>query len=213
MRITFFVMAAALVVGAFATCFTTGLGGDNDNPAGFVRPPDDDNDDDGTPDPANDEVEIKQYAAAPPMTVDPTRTYLATLQTEAGEIQIELDPQVAPESVNSFVFLARDGFYDGLIFHYVDPGFSANAGDPTCTADDSACRGTGDPGFDVAEVVEGEFGDGTVGMANASQFFIALQASDQFAGFTPIGRVVSGLEVAHGLTRGVQIQSVTIEDS
>jgi cyclophilin family peptidyl-prolyl cis-trans isomerase len=75
----------------------------------------------------------KQYASLPPMTIDPKKTYTATIDTTAGTISVELYPQDAPKHVNSFVFLSREGFYDGVIFHRVIPGFMIQGGDPTGT--------------------------------------------------------------------------------
>lgn len=95
---------------------------------------------DGTPVPRARVV--RQYVVAPPRTIDFSRQYLAVLETDTGTIQVELDPRNAPDAVNNFVFLARDGFYNGLTFHRVIPGFVAQAGDPTGT-------GIGGPGYDL----------------------------------------------------------------
>ena len=80
------------------------------------------------------------YTAPPPMTIDPKKTYTATITTPRGDIVIRLHPDRAPETVNNFVFLAREGFYDGVTWHRVLPGFMAQGGDPTGT-------GTGGPGY------------------------------------------------------------------
>ncbi|MDO8673942.1 MAG: peptidylprolyl isomerase [Dehalococcoidia bacterium] len=114
----------------------------------------------------------KQYNAPPPMTVDPKKSYKATLHTSVGDIQVELLPGEAPNTVNNFVFLARDGFYSNVKFHRIIKGFMAQTGDPTGT-------GSGGPGYRFAdEPVTRDYKKGTVAMANAgkntngSQFFI-----------------------------------------
>ena len=210
MIIVFVVMALALVAGGVVGVFTQlGLGGSNTqkNQQGFVLPPDDEN---GTPT-AEATPSFTVYEAPPAMTIDVTKSYTATIKTELGDIQVELLPSQAPETVNNFVFLAQDDFYDGLVFHYVLQGFEALAGDPTCKDLGESCRKTGGPGYDLTEKVSGEYSAGTLGMANGSQFFIALTGSDQFSEFTPFGRVVSGLSVAEALTEGTKIESVEIQ--
>ncbi len=145
------------------------------------------------------------YSAPPPMTIDPTKNYTATITTEKGDIVIKLRPDLAPKTVNSFVFLARQGFYDGLTFHRVIPGFVAQGGDPTGD-------GTGGPGY----TVPGEFTDkvqfdkpGIVAMArpgndvngNGSQFFITLAPAPSLNGqYTIFGEVVQGQDVVDKLT-------------
>ena len=119
---------------------------------------------------------LATQVSAPPMTIDVEKTYFATIETERGDIRIQLLPDVAPETVNSFVFLAREGFYDGLTFHRVIPGFVAQGGDPSGT-------GAGGPGYTLPdEFSDRPFKDGSVGMAKAprpnsagSQFFICLK--------------------------------------
>ncbi len=82
---------------------------------------------------ALDLLEEKQFSECPPMSIDPTKQYIATLKTEKGDIVIELFPDKAPIAVNNFVFLARNGWYDGVTFHRVLPGFVAQSGDPSGT--------------------------------------------------------------------------------
>ncbi len=135
---------------------------------------------------------------------------MAMIKTELGDIEVELLVSQAPETVNNFVFLVQDGFYDGLVFHYGDGTFSANAGDPACTVESSTCRGDGGPGYELTEDAPGDFQRGVLGMSNASQFFIALTESEQFEGFTPFGQVVSGLEVAEQVMAGTGIQTIEI---
>ena len=136
----------------------------------------------------------KQYAAPPPMAIDPSRQYAATIATNRGEMSVALYPADAPNTVNNFVFLAREGFYDGVPFHRVIKDFMVQTGDPTGT-------GAGGPGYRFAdEPVGRNYTKGIVAMANAgpntngSQFFI-VHASD--AGLPPsytiFGEVVSGI--------------------
>lgn len=144
----------------------------------------------------------KQFTECPPFTVDVTKQYIATIETEKGNIVIQLFPDKAPFAVNSFVFLARQGWYNGVTFHRVIPGFAAQAGDPSGT-------GRGNPGY----FFDNESNDllfskpGMVGMANSgpdtngSQFFITFAPASHLNGFfTIFGQVVSGLDVAEKLT-------------
>ncbi len=152
----------------------------------------------------------RTYAAPPPMTIDVTKAYTATIKTEKGDIVIRLRPDLAPQHVNNFVFLARQGFYDGLWFHRVIPGFIAQAGDPK---DDT----TGGPGYLLPhEITDTPHRAGTVAMArlpdpfnperdsSGSQFYIVLedsqQARDLDGKYTIFGEVVQGLDVARSLT-------------
>jgi cyclophilin family peptidyl-prolyl cis-trans isomerase len=214
MGVVFVGMALAIAAGtAGSALFGTGVfGGGDDNPQGFTVQGDEGT---GTPD-AGPTREVRRYDGPPAMTIDTTKRYVATISTTKGDIEVELSPQEAPETVNNFVFLARDGFYDGLAFHFADPSFSVNSGDPGCTPSEigsSLCRGAGDPGYELSEDVQGEFAPGTIGMANASQFFIALSESSEFDEFTPIGRITSGLDVARQIQRGDAIESVEIQES
>ena len=145
----------------------------------------------------------KQYSSPPPMTIDLTKKYFATVKlAKGGEFVIQLYPDKAPITVNSFVFLARDGYFDGVTFHRVMPGFMAQGGDPTGT-------GYGGPGYKfVNEKNDLTFDKaGVVAMANSgpdtngSQFFITfgpvnLTESD----FTIFGQVTSGMDVVNGIT-------------
>ena len=150
------------------------------------------------------ETQLKQYAAAPPMTIDTSKQYLATVKMEnGGEFVIEFFADKAPVTVNSFIFLAREGYFDGVTFHRVLDGFMAQAGDPTGT-------GGGGPGYQF----ENEDSDlvfdraGLVAMANAgrdtngSQFFITFAPAQQLNGdYTIFGQVISGMDVVNGITR------------
>ncbi|SRR5579883_606333 len=141
----------------------------------------------------------QQWSNPPPMTIDPSHTYTATLQTSAGDITIELLPGDAPQTVNNFVFLARQGFYDGTPFHRTIAGFMIQGGDPTGT-------GTGGPGYRFNdEPVRRAYEPGIVAMANAgpntngSQFFIVQ--GDNARGLPPnytiFGRVTNGMDVVN----------------
>jgi len=134
------------------------------------------------------------------MIIDPTKSYIAVVQTTKGAFTIELLPKAAPKTVNNFVFLAREGFYDGLTFHRVLPNFVAQGGDPKGD-------GTGGPGYTFEdEPVTMDYTEGTVAMANAgpntngSQFFICLQDLPALPkNYTIFGRVVSGMDVVKSL--------------
>src|SRR5215208_5689362 len=139
----------------------------------------------------------KQYAALPPMKIDPKKTYTATIDTTAGTIDVELYPQDAPKHVNSFVFLAREGFYDGAIFHRVIPGFMIQGGDPTGT-------GTGGPGYSLkAEFNDTKHTRGVLSAARSqspdsagSQFFLMHATAPHLDNqYTAYGKVVEGLDV------------------
>jgi cyclophilin family peptidyl-prolyl cis-trans isomerase len=150
------------------------------------------------------QANVKQYPSAPPMTIDVTKQYFATFKmAKGGEFVVQLFPDKAPITVNSFVFLAKDGFYNGVTFHRVLDGFMAQGGDPTGT-------GTGGPGYQFANEKNDLAFDkpGVVAMANAgpntngSQFFImfgpyGLSEND----YTIFGQVTSGMDVVNGLTR------------
>jgi len=167
-----------------------------------------------------------QWPAAPAMQIDVSKSYTATLHTVKGDIVIELLPQAAPVTVNNFVFLARQHYYDGVTFHRVLPGFVAQGGDPTGT-------GSGGPGYFIPNE-DSDFtfdGPGVVAMANSgrdrngSQFFITYAAlPDLNGGYTIFGRVTSGMDVAQSITPrdpsktpnappGDKINSVTIDEN
>ena len=144
----------------------------------------------------------KQYTECPPFVIDVNKQYLATVETEKGNFVIQLFPDKAPQAVNSFVFLARQGWYDGVTFHRVIPGFAAQAGDPSGT-------GRGNPGY----FFDNENSDllftkpGVVGMANSgpdtngSQFFITFAPAAHLNGnYTIFGQVISGLDIVEQLT-------------
>jgi cyclophilin family peptidyl-prolyl cis-trans isomerase len=202
MRVVFIGMALALAVGGLAGVFGTGVfgGGGSGNPQDFVIQ-DDDNSSLATPQPQTT-AEGPTYASLPPMTIDLEKRYVATIKTGDGEIQVELFADQAPQTVNNFVFLAQAGFYNGLSFQQVFEGFSAQAGDP----------GDGGPTYDLPQEESGSYKKGTLGMATASQFFIAFTESKEFEQFTSFGQIISGLDVAEQLTQGIEIQSVEIAE-
>lgn len=154
----------------------------------------------------------KQYSKPPEMQIETNRIYKATLKTNKGDIRLELNPAEAPVTVNNFVTLARDGFYDGVTFHRVVPGFVIQGGDPTG-------NGTGGPGYRFKdEPVKRPYRAGTLAMANAgpntngSQFFICLEDQPTLPpSYTIFGDTVAGMDVVRNIRVGDVIQSVTIE--
>jgi cyclophilin family peptidyl-prolyl cis-trans isomerase len=165
------------------------------------------------------------YDSQPEMMIDLDKTYSATLHTNHGDIDIEFDAASSPSTVNNFVFLARDGFYDGVIFHRVIKGFMIQGGDPTGT-------GMGGPGYKFPDELDGpgRYSRGTVAMANAgpntngSQFFIMHTDYGLPHNYTIFGYVTDGLDVVDAIANtptGAQdrpqsdcvINSVTITES
>jgi cyclophilin family peptidyl-prolyl cis-trans isomerase len=162
----------------------------------------------------------------PSMMIDVDKEYIATVETEKGTFVIELYPQSAPETVNSFVFLAREGYYDGVTFHRVLEGFMAQTGDPSGT-------GRGGPGYTFEDEIDPDLtfdGPGWVAMANAgantngSQWFITYSVQPGLNGRHAIfGKVIEGMEVVESITlrdpsadpnapAGDEILSITIEE-
>ena len=145
--------------------------------------------------------------------IDNNTIYRVTIATAKGDIVMDLDPRIAPNTVNNFVVLARDGFYDGLNFHRVVPGFVIQGGCPKG-------NGTGGPGYKFAdEPVQGNYRDGAVAMANSgpdtngSQFFICL--GDQMGlpkQYNLFGHTVAGLDVVKSIAVGDVMDKVTIEE-
>ncbi|MGF1633513.1 MAG: peptidylprolyl isomerase [Phycisphaerae bacterium] len=180
----------------------------------------------GLPQPASAQQEQakKTYPERPEMTIDTAATYVATVETNKGTFKAELYPAEAPVTVNSFVFLANEGFYNGLIFHRVIPGFVIQGGDPQGT-------GNGGPGYKLpSEVKDNDLRHvkGALAMADAglntagSQFYVALQDLPQLDNrYTVFGKVVEGMDVVENIgsvpTAGrdrpvepVVIQTITI---
>ncbi|HEV8573102.1 MAG TPA: peptidylprolyl isomerase [Dehalococcoidia bacterium] len=157
---------------------------------------------------------MKSFAQRPALTIDPSQKYLAQVHTSRGDFTIDLMPDIAPEHVNSFVFLARENFYDGTVFHRVVPGFVAQGGDPTGT-------GTGGPGYTVPlEPSKESFARGIVGMARSqdrdsagSQWFVTLADAPHLNGqYTVFGKVTQGMETVDSLQIGDAIVSLDIEE-
>jgi cyclophilin family peptidyl-prolyl cis-trans isomerase len=167
----------------------------------------------------------KQYPAPPAMTIDPKKQYKAVFKIDVGEFEIELYADKAPKTVNNFVFLARDGFYNGVTFHRVIRGFMAQGGDPTGS-------GRGGPGYQFGDEFHPALrhnGPGMLSMANAgpgtngSQFFITFAATPHLDNHhTIFGRVVRGMDIvlsiperdpARSVQPGTRIQSIEIRES
>ncbi len=167
------------------------------------------------------------YPRPPEPEIDPRRSYSATLKTSKGTIELELYAAEAPRTVNNFVFLARDGFFDGVIFHRVIEGFMIQGGDPTGT-------GRGGPGYRFEDELDlarrHGYPRGTVAMANAgpntqgSQFFIVHEDAPLSPDYTVFGRVVEGMEVVDAIATSptdrtdrpredVRIEEVRIHES
>lgn len=142
----------------------------------------------------------KQYPAPPDLAIDLAKSYQATLHTSAGDITLDLYAAAAPQAVNNFVFLAGEGFYDGVIFHRVIEGFVIQGGDPTGT-------GRGGPGYTFRDEFHDrtQYNRGTLAMANAgpntngSQFFICHQRVGLPNQYTIFGEVTEGIEVVDAI--------------
>lgn len=137
----------------------------------------------------------KRWDNPPAMRIDQSKQYRATVSTSMGDIEVNLLAKEAPTTVNNFVFLAREGFYEDVKFHRIVKGFMVQTGDPTGT-------GAGGPGYRfVDEPVAGDYERGTVAMANAgpntngSQFFMMHGTRDLPKNYTIFGRVTSGLDI------------------
>ena len=158
----------------------------------------------------------QQYSSPPAMQIDPDTTYRATIATPKGDIVLDLDAKNAPKTVNNFVTLAKDGFYDGLTFHRVIPNFMIQGGDPTGT-------GAGGPGYKFEDETSGNpnrHERGVISMANAgpntngSQFFITHDPQPHLDGkHTVFGRVASGQDVVDAIRQGDTMDSIAIEEA
>ena len=171
------------------------------------------------PNPDGSSPKQQKFDGLPPTCIDAEKRYTAEMVTSKGTMQLALDPIAAPQTVNSFVFLARYHYYDGIVFHRVIPGFVLQGGDPTGT-------GRGGPGYQFADELPkaGRYEVGSLAMANAgpdtngSQFFIisgpdGVRLPPQYSLF---GKVVSGLDVVAaidqiGTKQGNPQEQVTIE--
>ncbi len=154
------------------------------------------------------------YSKPPAMVIDSTKDYTATIETEKGNLVLDLFAKNVPKTVNNFVFLAREGYYDGVTFHRVIPGFMAQGGDPTGT-------GAGGPGYKF----EDEFSvhkhtEGAISMANAgpntngSQFFITYAPQPHLDNHHSVfGQLIKGMDVLKQLKNGDRMIKVTVEES
>jgi len=156
------------------------------------------------------------YSEPPEMQIDADRAYTATISTAKGDIVVQLDAGAAPQTVNNFVFLTEQGFYDGLSFHRVEPGFVIQGGDPLGT-------GTGGPGYTVPAEIELSHVEGAIAMArqgdevnpsrasSGSQFYITLAPTPHLDGaYTVFGQVAAGMDVVQSIAIGDVIEKITI---
>jgi peptidyl-prolyl cis-trans isomerase B (cyclophilin B) len=158
----------------------------------------------------------KKWHAVPEMQIDPGKAYTVTMATSQGEIELELYPQYAPKTVNNFVFLIREGYYDGVTFHRVIKNFVIQGGDPTG-------KGSGGPGYQFEDEFRGnplKHETGAISMANAgpgtngSQFFITHSPQPHLDGHhTVFGKVVKGQEVVDAIAQGDLMDKVTVIES
>ncbi len=167
---------------------------------------------------------VNIYTSPPEMQIDPSKQYVATIHTEKGDIVIELYADKVPNTVNNFVFLANEGYYDDTTFHRVKPGFMAQTGDPAGT-------GSGGPGYRFEDEFHPDLrhdGPGVLSMANAgantngSQFFITYDATPHLDDVHSVfGKVIEGMDVLEQITPrdpaaatepGDLIESITIEE-
>ena len=158
----------------------------------------------------------KQWSTPPAMKIDVKKNYTATIVTNRGTIEVALSAQYAPKTVNNFVFLARDGFYDGVSFHRVISNFMIQGGDPTGS-------GSGGPGYRFEDETRGnplKHETGVISMANAgpntngSQFFITHSPQSHLNGMhTVFGKVVKGMNVVNAIRQGDVMTSVTITEA
>ncbi|MDI9549686.1 MAG: peptidylprolyl isomerase [Chloroflexota bacterium] len=157
----------------------------------------------------------KQWSASPAMQIDTDKTYSVTIETERGNIVLELYPEHAPKTVNNFVFLAQQGFYDGVTFHRVIANFMIQGGDPTGT-------GRGGPGYRFQDEFAGNplrHETGVISMANAgpntngSQFFITHSPQPHLDGrHTVFGKVIEGQDVVDAIRQGDTMIKVTVQE-
>jgi peptidyl-prolyl cis-trans isomerase B (cyclophilin B) len=157
----------------------------------------------------------QQWRTAPEMAIDSSKNYRVTIETNKGNIELELYPQYAPQTVNNFVFLAKNGFYDGVSFHRVISNFMIQGGDPTGS-------GRGGPGYSFADEFKGnplKHEAKVISMANAgantngSQFFITHLPTPHLDGrHTVFGKVTSGADVVDAIRQGDTMTKVTVQE-
>jgi cyclophilin family peptidyl-prolyl cis-trans isomerase len=160
-------------------------------------------------------LEQAQFEECPPMVIDPAKSYTATIATTKGDIVLELFAEQAPLTVNSFIYLAGEGWFDNVAFHRVLEGFVAQTGDPTGT-------GLGGPGYEFGNEIDPALkfdAEGVVGMANSgagtngSQFFITMAPQPNLDGnYTVFGRVLSGMEIVNALQKRDPAQGGELPD-
>lgn len=158
----------------------------------------------------------KQWNSAPAMQIDPKKQYTATITTNRGDIVVELAPEHAPKTVNNFVFLAKEGYYDGVAFHRVISNFMIQGGDPTGT-------GRGGPGYKFEDETRGnplKHASKVISMANAgpntngSQFFITHSPQPHLDGkHTVFGKVTQGADIVDAIKQGDTMTKVTISEA
>jgi len=158
---------------------------------------------------------MKSWPKSPQMEIDTDISYLVRMETSKGTIELNLYPEFAPKTVNNFVFLTRQEYYDGVTFHRVIANFMIQGGDPTGT-------GRGGPGYQFEDEFKGnplKHETGVISMANAgpgtngSQFFITHSPQPHLNGkHTVFGRVVKGLEVVNAIQQGDRMVTVTISE-
>lgn len=161
---------------------------------------------------------LDYFKKSPPMTIDEDKEYIATIRTYKGDIVIKLEPFYAPQHVNNFVFLARQGFYDGIRFHRLEPGFVVQGGCPLST-------GLGGPGYVIPQEIGLPHVKGAVAAArqpddvnpeknsSGSQFYITYQPTPFLDGeYTVFGKVIEGWDVVMHLVLGDMIERIDIEE-
>ena len=168
--------------------------------------------------PARSTDRNQMFGSLPPTIIDPAESYTATILTDKGEIECELYVSDAPVTVNNFVYLARSGFYDGLTFHRVVPGFVIQGGDPQGS-------GRGGPGYTVPAEIAKPHPKGALATArlgdqanprrasSGSQFYITLAPTPHLdGGYTVFGQVTRGFEVVESIAAGDVIQQIVVAD-
>ena len=156
----------------------------------------------------------KQWENPPALTIDEDRVYLVKLETTKGEVQLELYPEHAPKTVNNFVFLVKEAFYDGISFHRVIDNFMVQGGDPTGS-------GMGGPGYKFEDELSGnplKHGSKVISMANSgpntngSQFFITHLPQPHLDGkHTVFGKVIQGEDVVDSIQQGDLINEASVD--
>ena len=158
--------------------------------------------------------QVMNYSEPPEMIIDTTKEYTATIETEKGNLVLDLFAKDVPKTVNNFVFLVREGYYDGVTFHRIIADFMAQGGDPTGT-------GAGGPGYSFEDEFTGhKHGTGSLSMANAgpntngSQFFITYAPQPHLNNHHSVfGQLIKGMDVLKELANGDVMTRVTIEEA